>query len=119
MNAIVAIFLNGLLLIFGVNLLAGIHADSFEAAVAVILAMGCANGLMKTILQQTKPKVSLTEWFSWLFLLNFFLLVLLETVLPTFHIEGWFWIISFTAMLSIFNLLISEFELLGIQGQHS
>lgn len=116
MNALSAIFLNTLLMVFGVTLLEGIYAESIESAVAVALAIGLANGLMKSVLQQSRPRVTIYQWFAFLLIMNGTLLVGLELFLPTFHINGFFWFFSFSFMLSLFNLLISEFELLHINN---
>lgn len=115
MNVVVAIFLNSLLIVFGVTLLEGIHADSYYAAIAVMLTMGCANGLMKSALQEFKPNVSIVQWLLILLLLNGGLLIGLEILIPTFQVEGVFWLLSFTVLLGLFNLLISEFEVLQLQ----
>lgn len=108
MRFLTALILNGLLIYAAGMVFTGIEVTSYLGAVIVALVLALVNVLVRPIfLLLTLPLTILTMGL-FLLVVNGAMILLADWLLPDFWVDGLFWAIILSIILSIFNLLISD-----------
>ena len=109
MNGILRFLLSGLAVLLTAYLLPGVHVIHYGYALLAAIVISLANIFVKPIF--IILTISITVFTLGLFLLvvNALIILLVESIVPGFSVDGFWWALAFSLILSIFNSMFSEF----------
>lgn len=89
----------------------GVAIDNFLSAIIVAAVVAFLNGIIKPILVILTLPITIFTFGLFLLVINAFLILLADLIVPGFHVGGFWWALLFSLVLS---LLISFFN--GLAG---
>ena len=106
MRFLTALVLNGLLIYAAGMVFTGIEITSYLDAVVVALVLALVNVLVRPILLLLTLPLTILTMGLFLLVVNGAMILLTDWLLPDFWVDGWFWAIVLSIIMSIFNLII-------------
>jgi len=106
MRFLTALILNGLLIYAAGMIFTGIEITSYLDAVVVALVLALVNVLVRPILLLLTLPLTILTMGLFLLFVNGAMILLTDWLLPDFWVDGWFWAIVLSIIMSIFNLII-------------
>jgi putative membrane protein len=106
MNTIAQLILGGIAVFITGYLLPGIHVDSFVTAVVIAVSLALLNILIKPILVILTIPITIVTLGLFLLVINALIILIAEFFIPGFYVEGFWWAVLFSFILSIFNSLL-------------
>jgi len=96
---------------FGLSyILSGVHIDTFWTAIIVAIVLAILNGILKPILILLTFPITLVTFGLFLFVINACIILLAEKVVPGFVVDGFWWALLFSLLLSIVSSLLYREE---------
>lgn len=108
MNGIVRFLLSGLAVLLTAYLLPGVHVEHYGYALLAALLISLANILVKPILIILTIPITIITLGLFLLVINALIILLVESVVPGFGVDGFWWALAFSLILSIFNSMIAD-----------
>lgn len=108
MNGVVKFLLNGLAVLLTAYLLPGVHVEHYGHALLVALVLSLANVLVKPLLIIFTIPLTIISFGLFLLVINALVIMLVDSLVPGFHVEGFWWALAFSLILSIFNSLFGD-----------
>jgi len=109
MNGLVRFLLNGLaVLLTGYLLSGGVHVEHFGYALLVALVISIANVIVKPVLIVLTIPITLVTLGLFLLVINALIILLVDYFVPGFRVDGFWWALAFSLILSIFNSLFTD-----------
>ena len=108
MNLIIRFLLNGLAVFLTAYLLPGVDIDGYGTALIVALILSIVNILVKPILIVLTIPITIVTLGLFLLVINAFLILLVESLVSGFTVEGFWWALLFSLILSVFNSLFDD-----------
>lgn len=108
MNLIIRFLLNGLAVFLTAYLLPGVNVDGYGTALIVALILSIVNILVKPILIVLTIPITIVTLGLFLLVINAFLILLVESLVSGFTVDGFWWALLFSLILSIFNSLFDD-----------
>lgn len=109
MNGIVRFLLNGLgVLLTGYLLQRGVHIENYGYALLVVVVLAIANVLVKPILIIFTIPVTVVTLGLFLLVINAVIILLVDYFVPGFEVDGFWWALGFSLILSIFNSIVND-----------
>lgn len=105
MNIIINWLLNSLVIIVAAYLLPGIHMANFYTALAVALVLGVLNLFIKPLLILLTLPLTIVTLGLFLLVINALLILLTSSLVPGFDVDGFWWAVLFSILVSLINLL--------------
>jgi putative membrane protein len=109
MNWILRFFLSGLAVLLTAYLLPGVHVEHYGYALLAAVFISLANVLVKPILIILTIPITVITLGLFLLVINALIILLVEAIIPGFGVDGFWWALAFSLILSIFNSMFSEF----------
>jgi|SRR5688572_24746210 len=109
MNGIVRFLLSGLAVLLTAYLLPGVHVEHYGYALLAALLISLANVVVKPILILFTIPITIITLGLFLLVINALIILLVESVVPGFEVDGFWWALAFSLILSIFNSMITDF----------
>jgi putative membrane protein len=109
MNGIVRFLLSGLAVLLTAYLLPGVHVEHYGYALLAALLISLANVIVKPILILFTIPITILTLGLFLLVINALIILLVESVVPGFEVDGFWWALAFSLILSIFNSMITDF----------
>lgn len=92
---------------FGLSyILNGVHIDTFWTAIIVAIVLAVLNAILKPILILLTFPITLLTFGLFLFVINACMILLAEKVVPGFVVDGFWWALLFSLLLSIVSSLL-------------
>ena len=92
---------------FGLSyILSGVHIDTFWTAIIVAIVLAILNAILKPILILLTFPITLVTFGLFLFVINACIILLAEKVVPGFVVDGFWWALLFSLLLSIVSSLL-------------
>ncbi|HVK50031.1 MAG TPA: phage holin family protein [Pseudobacter sp.] len=92
---------------FGLSyILSGVHIDTFWTAIIVAIVLAILNAILKPILILLTFPITLLTFGLFLFVINACIILLAEKVVPGFVVDGFWWALLFSLLLSIVSSLL-------------
>ena len=91
-------------------LLPGVHVASFWTALLVALLLGIFNTLLKPILILLTLPITILTLGLFTIVINALLILLVAQIVPGFTIDGFWWAVLFSLLISLINLLVAKFK---------
>lgn len=108
MNFIIKLLLSGLAVIIVSYILPGVNVDGFMVALILALLLSLLNITVKPLL--ILLTIPLTVFTVGLFLLviNAVIILLADAIIPGFQVDGFWWALLFSLLLSLANALLTD-----------
>lgn len=110
MRLLITLLVNGLLVYLAAAVLPGIAIEGYFNAIVVALLLGIANFLVRPVLFILTLPITILTLGLFLFFVNGAMVLLVDSLLSSFTVDGWFWAIAFSVIMSVFNLLFENKE---------
>lgn len=82
--------------------------DTYLTALAVALVLGILNVLVKPILIILTLPITLLTLGLFLIVINALLLLLTDAIVPGFTIDGFWWAVFYSILVSVVNVLVQR-----------
>lgn len=103
MGILISWVVSALAILAASYLLSGVHVDSFVTALVVALVLGVINAFLKPILLILTLPINILTLGLFTFVINALLIILVTNLVPGFIVDGFWWALIFSVVLSIIN----------------
>lgn len=107
MNEILRFFLSGLGVLLTAYLLPGVDVRHFGYALLVAAILAIMNVLVKPVLIFLTIPITVITLGLFLLVINALIILLVDAIVPGFNVDGFWWALAFSLILSIFNSMFS------------
>lgn len=109
MNGIVRFFLSGLAVFVTSYLLSGhVHVEHYGYALLVAALISIANVVVKPILVILTIPITIFTLGLFLLAINAIIILMVDYFVDGFSVDGFWWALAFSLIMSLFNSLISD-----------
>lgn len=98
--------LSAFVIVVAAYILPGVHVQSFLTALIVALVLGILNAVVKPILILLTLPLTLLTLGLFTFVLNAILILVTASLIPGFSVDGFFWALIFSIVLSLLNTIL-------------
>src|SRR5688500_11771990 len=107
MSGIIRFLLSGVAVLLTAYLLPGVHVDHYGYDFLSALLISFANIIVKPILIILTIPITILTMGLFLLVINALIILLVDFLVPGFTVDGFWWALAFSLILSIFNSLFS------------
>lgn len=107
MNFIIKLIITALAVVISAYFIPGVHVASFLIAVIVAAVLAFLNAIVKPVLVLFTIPLTILTLGLFLLVINALIILLTDFLVPGFEVEGFWWALLFSLILS---LLVSVFE---------
>lgn len=108
MNGIVRFLLSGLAVLLTAYLLPGVDVEHYGYALLVALGLSLANIVVKPVLILFTIPITIITLGLFLLVINAFIILMVDYFVPGFNVNGFWWALAFSVILSIFNSMLTD-----------
>ncbi|MBL0741913.1 phage holin family protein [Chryseolinea lacunae] len=108
MNGLIRFLLSGLAVFLTAYILPGVHVEHYGYALLVAAVLGLANFIIKPILIILTIPITVVTLGLFLLVINALMILLVDYLVPGFSVDGFWWALAFSLILSIFNSLFTD-----------
>ena len=108
MNFLIRLLLSALAVIIVSYLLPGVYVEGFLVAVILALVLSLLNMTIKPILVVLTIPLTIVTLGIFLLVINALIILLADWIIPGFGVDGFWWALLFSILLSITNALLSD-----------
>lgn len=108
MNGIIRFLLNGLGVLLTAYLLPGVHVEHYGYALLVALVLAIVNTIVKPILLVLTIPITFITFGLFLLVINALMIQLADWFVDGFEVDGFWWALAFSLILSLFNSLFED-----------
>jgi len=101
---------SGLAIVITAYLLPGVRLSGFFAALVTALILGLINAFIKPVLSLLTLPLTVMSLGLFALVLNALLIMLTSTIVPGFQVQGFWWALAFSLVLSIVNFALSALK---------
>lgn len=106
MKFLLKLLVTSLAVFFSAYLLKGVHVDGFPAALLVAIVLGFLNAFLKPVLVILTIPVTIVTVGLFLLVINALIILLADRILPDFSVDGFWWALLFSVVVSIISGLL-------------
>lgn len=111
MNTIISLVISSVAVILTAYLLPGVTVSGFLPALLVAIVLGFLNAFVKPILVLLTLPINIITIGLFTFVINALIILLVSQIVPGFRVDGFWWALLFSVILSIVNgLLFAVFQ---------
>lgn len=100
--------LNGVLVMLCAYLLPGVHVEHYGYALLAALVLSGANLIIRPLLIILTLPVTILSFGIFLLAINAIIILIVSAVSPGFSVDGFWWALLFSLLLSVFNSMIND-----------
>lgn len=108
MNFILRLLLSSLAVIIVSYILPGVTVEDFLAAVILALLLSLLNVTVKPLLVVLTIPLTVVTLGLFLLVINALMILLADAIVPGFAVDGFWWALLFSLLLSLTNAFLSE-----------
>jgi putative membrane protein len=108
MNFIIKVLLSAVSVILTSYLLPGVHTDGVLAAVVVAVLLALLNATLRPILVVLTIPITILSMGLFLLVINAIIILIADSVVPGFQVDGFWWALFFSIILSIVNSILES-----------
>jgi putative membrane protein len=108
MNMIIRFLLSGVAVMLTAYLLPGTHVQDYWAALLVAVLISVSNVVVKPILILFTIPITVLTLGLFLLVINAVIILLVDYFVDGFSVDGFWWALAFSLILSIFNSLFGD-----------
>ena len=105
---IIRFLLSGLAVFLAGYVLPGVHVDGFWYALLVAIVLSVVNVLVKPILVILTIPITILTLGLFLLVINALIIMLVDALVPGFSVDGFWWALAFSLILSLINSLFGD-----------
>jgi putative membrane protein len=107
-NGVIQFLLTGLAVLLTAYLLPGVHVDHYGHALLVALVLAIANVLLRPLLILFTIPLTIATLGLFLLVINAVIIIVVDYFIAGFRVEGFWWAVAFSLILSIFNSMFAD-----------
>jgi putative membrane protein len=92
-----------------------VHLDDYLSAVLVAVVLAFLNTIVKPILTILTIPITIVSLGLFLLVINAILIIFADKLVPGFHVDGFWWALFFSLILSVFTSVLNG--LLGVNKE--
>lgn len=108
MNWLVRFLLSGLAVLLTAYLLPGVDVKHYGYALLVAALISVSNLIVKPILVILTIPITVLTLGLFLLVINALIILLVDFITPGFDVDGFWWALAFSLILSLFNSIFSD-----------
>ena len=108
MQILIKFLLTGLAVLLTAYLLPGVHVENYGHALLVALVLAIANAIVKPILIIFTVPLTVLTLGLFLLAINAIIILMVDYFVPGFSVDGFWWALAFSLILSVFNSLFGD-----------
>lgn len=108
MNFFLKMILSSVAVIIVSYLLPGVYVEDFFAALVLAIVLAILNGLVKPILIVLTIPLTFFTLGLFLLVINAIIILMADGLVPGFQVDGFWWALIFSILLTITNSLLSD-----------
>ena len=108
MNVIVRFLLSGVAVMLTAYLLPGAHVQDYWAALLVAVLVSLSNVIVRPILVIFTIPITILTLGLFLLVINAVIILMVDYFVDGFSVDGFWWALAFSLILSVFNSLFSD-----------
>ena len=108
MNGIVRFLLSGVAVLLTAYLMKGVHVEHYGYALLVAAVLALANMIVKPVLIIFTIPITIFTLGLFLLVINALIIMLVDYLVPGFRVDGFWWALAFSIVLSIFNIFFTD-----------
>jgi putative membrane protein len=108
MNFILRFLLNGFAVLLTAYLLPGVDVKDYLTALIVAVVLAIANVIVKPILIILTIPITVITLGLFLLVINAVIILLVDHFVPDFSVNGFWWALAFSLIMSVFNSIVSD-----------
>jgi putative membrane protein len=105
---LVRFLLSGVAVLLTAYLLPGVEVRSYETALLTALVLSIANVIIKPILIMLTIPITVITLGLFLLVINAVIILLVDHFVSGFFVNGFWWAMAFSLIMSIFNSIVSD-----------
>lgn len=106
MEILIGWLVSTLAIIVTAYVLPGVHIQSFVTALVAAVVLGIINSIIKPILLLLTLPINFLSLGLFTFVINAFLVLLAAQFVPGFIVDGFWWALAFSIVLSLVNSVL-------------
>ena len=109
MNGIMRFLISGLAVLLAAYILPGVHVEHYGYALLVALVLAVVNFIVKPVLVLFTIPITVLTLGLFLLVINALMILLVDYfITPGFLVDGFWWALAFSLILSVLNSLFSD-----------
>jgi putative membrane protein len=108
MRFIVKIIISAFAVMIASYVLPGVKVDAFTTALLVALVFSFLNAFLKPLLVLLTIPVTLFSFGLFLLVINAVIVLLAARIVPTFHVDGFWWALAFSIIMTLASSLLES-----------
>lgn len=108
MSGVIRFLLNGLAVLLTAYLLPGVTVTHYGYALLVALVLALVNAIVKPILVVLTIPITFVTFGLFLLVINALMILLVDWLIDGFKVDGFWWAVGFSLILSVFNSLFKD-----------
>lgn len=108
MNILINVLIYAIAIFATANILPGIQITNFLTAIIVAVVLGAINSVLKPIMVVLTLPVTILTLGLFVLVINGTLVLMASAIIPGFHVDGFWWAVAFSLVLSIINSLTNS-----------
>lgn len=108
MNWLVRFLLSGLAVLLTAYLLPGVDVKHYGYALLVAALISVSNLIVKPVLVILTIPITILTLGLFLLVINALIILLVDFITPGFDVDGFWWALAFSLILSLFNGIFSD-----------
>ena len=108
MEILLSWLISALAIIVTAYLLPGVRIEGFLTALVTAVVLGIINSILKPILLFLTLPINILTLGLLTFVINALLVLLASQIVPGFIVDGFWWALAFSVVLSIINTLLGN-----------
>ncbi len=109
MNILIDWILSAVTVFASAYVLPGIHVQNFTTALIAALVIGIINAFLKPVLTILTLPITIITLGIFSFVLNAFLIMIADYLVPGFKVDGFFWALILSLILTIVGSIYHNF----------
>jgi putative membrane protein len=109
MNGLIRFLLSGLAVLLTAYLLPGVDVDHFGFALLVAACLSLANSIVKPLFIILTIPITILTLGLFLLVINATIILMVDYFVPGFNVDGFWWALAFSLILSLFNSMFGDF----------
>jgi putative membrane protein len=110
MNFIIKVLLSAFAVVITSYLLPGVHVNDFLVAIILALVLALFNVTVKPLLIFLTIPFTILTLGLFLLVINAVIILLADYLIPGFVVDGFWWALGFSIILSIVNSLLNDIK---------
>ncbi len=108
MQILISWLISALAILATAYILPGVKIESFFTALVTAVVLGIINSILKPILLLLTLPINVLTLGLLTFVINAFLVLLAAQIVPGFKVDGFWWALAFSIVLSLVNTVLGN-----------